>query len=88
MTPLVIPVNYNTILLARSDNVIHSWFVPSMFLKLEVNPGFVNYYSVLVNKIGVYYGNCAEICGAGHSFMPVKLDVVPMTNYVTYMSLS
>jgi len=81
---LVVPVNYNIILLASSDNVIHSWFVPRLFLKLEVNPGYVNYYYTICNIVGTSYGNCAEICGSGHSFMPIKLEVVPVQDYITY----
>jgi cytochrome c oxidase subunit 2 len=72
---LVLPINNLILFISISDNVIHSWFIPELNLKLETNPGFINYFFRFFNKLGLYFGNCAEICGQGHSNIPVIIEV-------------
>lgn len=77
---LLLPFNTNLLFISISDNVIHSWFIPELNIKLEVNPGFINYYFNIINKSGIFFGNCAEICGQGHSNIPILIEIVPF-NY-------
>nr|APX39981.1 cytochrome c oxidase subunit 2 [Cryptocephalus cynarae] len=70
------PIPYNTQirLLVSSTDVIHSWTIPSLGVKIDATPGRLNQVSFLVNRPGLFYGQCSEICGANHSFMPIVLE--------------
>lgn len=69
--PLVIPINKKVRFLITSDDVIHSWWVPDFAVKQDANPGFINDAWAIVNEPGVYRGQCTELCGKDHGFMPV-----------------
>ncbi len=69
--PLVIPTGKKVRFLTTSDDVIHSWWVPAFAVKKDANPGFINESWAMVNTPGVYRGQCAELCGKDHGFMPV-----------------
>ena len=75
-TEVVIPVNTKVKLIFTSDDVIHSWSVPAIGIKMDAVPGRLNESWVKVSKPGIYYGQCYELCGADHAFMPIKLRVV------------
>lgn len=69
--PLVIPTGKKVRFLVTSDDVIHSWWVPAFAVKKDANPGFINEAWARVNEAGLYRGQCAELCGKDHGFMPV-----------------
>lgn len=69
--PLVIPTGKKVRFLTTSDDVIHSWWVPAFAVKKDANPGFINEAWTQVNTPGIYRGQCAELCGKDHGFMPV-----------------
>jgi len=69
--PLVIPTGQKVRFLITSDDVIHSWWVPDFGFKQDANPGFINDAWTNVNEPGVYRGQCAELCGKDHGFMPI-----------------
>jgi cytochrome c oxidase subunit 2 len=71
--PLVLPVNKKIRLLITGGDVIHSWGVPSLGVKKDAVPGRTNEVWVSINKEGVYYGHCYELCGVDHGFMPIKI---------------
>ncbi len=73
---VVIPVNTNIRLLIAADDVIHAWAVPAFGVKLDGVPGRLNETWVRVEKEGTYYGQCSELCGTGHGFMPIMVRVV------------
>lgn len=68
--------NRFTRLLITSADVIHCWAVPSLGIKIDACPGRINSISVLPTKVGVYYGQCSEICGVNHGFMPICVEVI------------
>ena len=72
--PLVIPTDKKVRFLVTSDDVIHSWWVPAFAVKKDANPGFINETWARVNKPGVYRGQCAELCGKDHAYMPVVVE--------------
>ncbi|MBD1582029.1 cytochrome c oxidase subunit II [Pseudoalteromonas sp. S16_S37] len=72
--PLVIPTDRKVRFLMTSDDVIHSWWVPDFAVKKDANPGFINEAWTRVNEEGIYRGQCAELCGKDHGFMPVVVD--------------
>nr|YP_009502256.1 cytochrome c oxidase subunit 2 [Blastopsylla occidentalis]AWU48859.1 cytochrome c oxidase subunit 2 [Blastopsylla occidentalis] len=82
-TPL--PVNCQTRLITTSLDVLHSWTVPSMGVKMDATPGRLNQISLFPNRTGSFYGQCSEICGANHSFMPICIDVIPVSYFITWI---
>ncbi len=83
--PLVIPVDTNIRILLTANDVIHSWWVPKFGWKRDAIPGFVNEAWTNVNKIGTYRGQCAELCGKDHGFMPIVVNVVSKADYKTWV---
>nr|YP_010836066.1 cytochrome c oxidase subunit II [Evacanthus bivittatus]WGC90082.1 cytochrome c oxidase subunit II [Evacanthus bivittatus] len=84
---VVLPFNTNIRLLFTSSDVIHSWTVPSLGLKVDCSPGRINQGSININRPGIYYGQCSEICGANHSFMPICLESINMNMFINWLML-
>ena len=82
--PLVLPANTKIKFLITADDVIHSWWVPSLGWKRDAVPGFINEAWTEVMEPGVYRGQCAELCGKDHGFMPIVLNVLPRDEYETW----
>lgn len=74
-TMISLPVNQFSRILVTSNDVIHSWAIPSMGVKVDACPGRINALTVLPTRAGVYYGQCSEICGVNHAFMPICVEV-------------
>ena len=79
--PLVIPVNKKVRFLITSDDVIHAWWVPAFAVKQDANPGFINEAWTKVDEPGIYRGQCAELCGKDHGFMPIVVEVKSEADY-------
>jgi cytochrome c oxidase subunit 2 len=79
--PLVLPANTKIKFLITADDVIHSWWVPSLGWKRDAVPGFINEAWTEIMEPGVYRGQCAELCGKDHGFMPIVLNVLPRDEY-------
>nr|YP_010600858.1 cytochrome c oxidase subunit II [Binodoxys communis]WAL07389.1 cytochrome c oxidase subunit II [Binodoxys communis] len=71
---LVLPFMMNVRGLVSSLDVIHSWAMPSLGIKVDATPGRINQLMLNMNRVGIYYGQCSEICGLNHSFMPIVLE--------------
>ena len=84
--PLVIPVNTKVRFLITGNDVIHSWWVPDFGVKRDAIPGFVNDAAATVTKPGVYRGQCTELCGKGHAFMPIVVNVLEKEEYKTWLA--
>ena len=82
---LVLPTLANILFLVTSADVLHSWTVPSLGIKTDAVPGRLNYLTTKTLYSGVYYGQCREICGSNHSFIPIVLEFVPMRAYLSYI---
>ena len=79
---LRLPVNTMLRILVSSTDVIHSWAIPAFGVKMDACPGRLNQVSLLLNREGVFYGQCSELCGVNHSFMPIVVEVITMSkNY-------
>lgn len=72
--PLVVPVGKRIRFLITGGDVIHSWWVPALGMKKDAIPGYVNAMWAVIEKAGVYRGQCAELCGWGHAYMPIVVD--------------
>nr|YP_001718389.1 cytochrome c oxidase subunit II [Loxocorone allax]BAG12574.1 cytochrome oxidase subunit II [Loxocorone allax] len=81
----VVPMGCNVRALITSADVLHSWTVPSLGVKIDAVPGRLNQLSFLINRPGVFYGQCSEICGANHSFMPIVLEAVSLESFINWV---
>ncbi|WP_428243594.1 cytochrome c oxidase subunit II [Gynuella sp.] len=84
--PLVIPANQRVRLLITSNDVIHSWWVPALGVKKDAIPGIVNESWTKVEQTGLYRGQCAELCGKDHGFMPIVVDVREPDEFQTWLA--
>nr|ABB01995.1 cytochrome oxidase subunit II [Maoricicada campbelli] len=82
---VILPFNIQIRLLISSFDVIHSWAMPSMSLKVDAVPGRLNQMSVLISRPGISYGQCSEICGANHSFMPIVIESISMKMFIDWL---
>jgi cytochrome c oxidase subunit 2 len=83
---MVVPVNKKIRLLMTSNDVIHSWWVPELYVKKDANPGFINETWFEATETGIYRGQCTELCGRGHGFMPVVVVVVTEPEYAAWLA--
>lgn len=82
---VLVPVNTHVRVIITAADVIHSWAVPSLGIKLDAIPGRLNQTGFLANREGIFYGQCSEICGANHSFMPIVVEAVSLDDYCMYI---
>lgn len=85
--PLVIPVDTKVRFLVTANDVIHAWWVPELAVKKDAIPGFINETWTQATEEGVYRGQCAELCGKDHGFMPVVVNVVSKEEYADWMAV-
>lgn len=83
---LVIPTGRKVRFLMTSDDVIHSWWVPDFAVKKDANPGFINEAWTKVNDEGIYRGQCAELCGKDHGFMPIVVEAVSPDKFDSWLN--
>lgn len=81
----VIPFNTQIRLLVSAADVIHSWTVPSIGIKVDAFPGRLNQLRMYSLRPGILYGQCSEICGANHSFIPIVLEVVTPKDFISWI---
>lgn len=84
--PLVLPVGQKVRFLVTSEDVIHSWWVPAFAVKKDANPGFINEAWTRINEPGIYRGQCAELCGKDHGFMPIVVIAKPVDEFETWLA--
>jgi cytochrome c oxidase subunit 2 len=82
---LVIPTNKKVRFVITSDDVIHAWWVPAFAVKQDANPGFINEAWTKVDEPGIYRGQCAELCGKDHGFMPIVVEVKSEADYAIWL---
>nr|QNM39639.1 cytochrome c oxidase subunit 2 [Gelidiella fanii] len=83
---MVIPINTHVRLIVSAADVLHSWAVPSLGIKCDAIPGRLNQTSLFIKREGIYYGQCSEICGINHGFMPIVVEAVSLSNYISWIS--
>ena len=83
--PLVIPVNTKVRFLVTANDVLHAWWVPALAVKRDAIPGFINEAWTKATETGVYRGQCAELCGRNHGFMPIVVNVVEEPQYQAWL---
>nr|YP_010835952.1 cytochrome c oxidase subunit II [Rhopalopsole subnigra]WGC89471.1 cytochrome c oxidase subunit II [Rhopalopsole subnigra] len=82
----VLPMNTQVRMLVTAADVLHSWAVPALGVKVDATPGRLNQTSFLMTRPGLFFGQCSEICGANHSFMPIVIESVPTNIFINWVS--
>jgi heme/copper-type cytochrome/quinol oxidase subunit 2 len=83
---VVVPVHTHVRVVVTAADVLHSWAVPSLGVKCDAVPGRLNQTSFFAQREGVFYGQCSELCGVNHGFMPIVVEAVSLDDYVTWVS--
>ena len=83
---LVLPTKTHIRCIVTSADVLHSWAVPSFGIKIDACPGRLNQASLYIKRAGVFYGQCSEICGINHGFMPIVVETTSQENFIKYIS--
>nr|UPI55366.1 cytochrome c oxidase subunit II [Manocoreus sp.] len=83
---VVLPMNIQIRVLVTAADVLHSWAVPALGVKIDAVPGRLNQGSFKINRPGLMYGQCSEICGANHSFMPIVIESIPSSNFIKWLN--
>jgi len=84
---LILPFKASVLFLVTSADVLHSWTVPALGIKADACPGRLNYLTSAASVPGVFYGQCSEICGRNHRFMPIVLEFVSVESYLLWARL-
>nr|YP_011009660.1 cytochrome c oxidase subunit II [Hygia bidentata]WPV77652.1 cytochrome c oxidase subunit II [Hygia bidentata] len=83
---VILPMNTQIRVLVTAADVLHSWAVPSLGVKIDAIPGRLNQGSFKINRPGLLFGQCSEICGANHSFMPIVIESVPTNMFIKWLN--
>nr|ANZ54416.1 cytochrome c oxidase subunit II [Hieromantis kurokoi] len=83
---IILPMNNQIRILVTATDVIHSWTIPSLGVKVDANPGRLNQTSFYINRPGIFFGQCSEICGANHSFMPIVVESISIKNFINWIN--
>lgn len=79
------PVNSLTLALVTSADVLHSWTVPSLGVKADATPGRLNSLNFSPSSVGIFYGQCSELCGSNHSFIPIVVEVLSTSGFIGFL---
>nr|UGS80323.1 cytochrome c oxidase subunit II [Hemicaecilius mockfordi] len=82
---LMVPMNTQTRILVSAADVLHSWAMPALGLKIDANPGRINQASFFIKYPGLFFGQCSEICGSVHSFMPIVLESTTKNSFISWL---
>nr|YP_010613552.1 cytochrome c oxidase subunit II [Graphium sarpedon]WAR51427.1 cytochrome c oxidase subunit 2 [Graphium sarpedon]WHN78808.1 cytochrome c oxidase subunit II [Graphium cloanthus] len=83
---IILPMNNQIRVMVTATDVIHSWTIPSLGVKIDANPGRLNQTSLFINRPGIFFGQCSEICGANHSFMPIVIESISINNFINWIN--
>nr|ADY06441.1 cytochrome oxidase subunit II [Echidnophaga gallinacea]AEM23938.1 cytochrome oxidase subunit II [Echidnophaga gallinacea]AEM23940.1 cytochrome oxidase subunit II [Echidnophaga gallinacea]AEM23941.1 cytochrome oxidase subunit II [Echidnophaga gallinacea] len=83
---IILPMNSQIRLLVTATDVLHSWTIPSLGVKVDATPGRLNQTNFFMNRPGLYFGQCSEICGANHSFMPIVIESISIKSFIKWIS--
>nr|YP_009573122.1 cytochrome c oxidase subunit II [Macromia daimoji]QBF44102.1 cytochrome c oxidase subunit II [Macromia daimoji] len=80
-----VPMETQVRVLITAADVLHSWAVPSLGVKVDATPGRLNQTSFFINRPGIFFGQCSEICGANHSFMPIMIESISIQSFISWI---
>nr|AHV78306.1 cytochrome c oxidase subunit II [Lycodon ruhstrati] len=82
---MVLPAGLQTRIVVTAEDVLHSWTIPSLGVKVDAVPGRLNQLPLATSRVGIFYGQCSEICGANHSFMPIAMEATPLHHFEQWL---
>ena len=83
---IILPINNQIRIIVTATDVIHSWTIPSLGVKIDANPGRLNQTNFFINRPGIFYGQCSEICGANHRFIPIVIERISIKNFINWIN--
>nr|YP_002290782.1 cytochrome c oxidase subunit II [Gloydius brevicaudus]ACF60270.1 cytochrome c oxidase subunit II [Gloydius brevicaudus] len=83
---MVMPAGLQTRIVVTAEDVLHSWAIPSLGIKVDAVPGRLNQIPLATSRTGVFFGQCSEICGANHSFMPIAAEAIPLYYFEQWLA--
>lgn len=83
---IIVPFNYIIRIIVTAADVLHSWTIPSLGVKVDATPGRLNQLNIIINRSRVFFGQCSEICGANHSFMPITIERISIKYFLKWLN--
>jgi len=83
---VILPINTDIRILVTAADVLHSWAIPSIGIKADATPGRLNQVGVNISRVGLFFGQCSEICGANHRFIPIVLEACPHQAFIKWIT--
>ena len=83
---IIIPFNYFIRVIVTAADVLHSWTIPSLGIKVDATPGRLNQLNFLINHSRIFFGQCSEICGANHSFIPITIERISLKYFIKWLN--
>jgi len=82
---IILPNNNQIRILVTAADVLHSWTIPALGVKIDATPGRLNQTNFFINRSGLFFGQCSEICGANHRFIPIVIERIPLKNFIKWI---
>ena len=82
---IVLPINSHIRVIVSAIDVLHSWTIPSLGVKIDATPGRLNQTNLYINRSGLFFGQCSEICGVNHRFIPIVIESIPSKNFIKWI---
>jgi len=82
---IILPIKLKIRILISATDVIHSWTIPALGVKVDGTPGRLNQTRFLINRPGLFFGQCSEICGSNHSFIPIVIESVNLNSFINWI---
>jgi cytochrome c oxidase subunit 2 len=82
---IILPINSQIRVIVSAADVLHSWTIPSIGVKIDATPGRLNQTNIFINRPGLFYGQCSEICGANHRFIPIVIETIKSKNFIKWI---
>ena len=83
---VILPTNTHIRVLITSTDVVHAWAIPSLGIKCDAYPGRLNQVNTFIKREGIFHGQCSELCGVNHGFMPIVVEAVSLNDYVSWVA--
>jgi len=82
---IILPTNSHIRVIVTAADVLHSWTVPRLGVKIDATPGRLNQTNIFINRSGLFFGQCSEICGVNHRFMPIVIESIPANKFIQWI---
>jgi len=82
---IVLPTNSQIRIIVTAADVLHSWTIPTLGVKVDATPGRLNQTNIFINRSGLFYGQCSEICGVNHRFIPIVIESIPINKFIEWI---